>query len=256
MAKMADMTYDKGNDLVENGNLLDVEIEKQDAKCHINRTMLPCKIAYFSLISTHGALEPFMNVFLRSVGFSPARAGFITGIRQLAQIIGNPLWSIIGDRSRKHKQLIVLVAVLATGINFCLPWIGKPTEEMKPGHIKSNNSMLAKNSSSNDTILKPNPQFVSIAAVTFSAGFVESSLESYVTARTMKMIEYNNDGSTYGGQRFVGEIGYALSSLITSILTEVVHKDGFSVYTPLYFVFLTGIASIYCKLFLLIPQKS
>ena len=258
--KMSSITSDSEDEVLVNENHLDETVRIDDArksvsKCHVNRVMLPCKIAYLSLFTSLGAFEPFINVFLRSVGFSPAKVGLITGIRQLAQILGNPLWGILGDKTRKHKVLIVFLASAAVCFNFPLPWIAKKGKIIKEDQTLWNGTMSdEKNSTKNS--LKSHSQFLCIVSITFSAGFVESSFENYVDGRTMKMIDHYKDGSTFGQQRFFGDIGYAFSSLMTAILTETINADEtLSIYAPLFFVYLIGMLSFILNSFFLFRQK-
>ena len=60
----------------------------------IDIRMLPSKVSFFLLFSAIGAIVPFINIFLVSVGLTVREAGIISGVSILWMIIG-PIKNII-----------------------------------------------------------------------------------------------------------------------------------------------------------------
>ena len=105
--------------MMETSNIVENEVEVEErghlhrGKIYaINMIMLPCKIAYFSLFFAIGAFIPFLNVFLRSVGFRPTQIGLISGIRTGAQIMASPLWCAVADKTGRPKVQIRIIISL------------------------------------------------------------------------------------------------------------------------------------------------
>ena len=226
------------------------------SRLKLNLTMLPSKVAYFAMSVSMSSLEPFQNVFLRSVGFSPTRVGMLTGGRMIAQIIGCPLWSLVADKTGRHQTVLTVLTICALCLNFSQPWTARYLDQNHQNRTcidESSNS--SRTLTTSDSIAPSSMYFFSMASILFAGGLVESAFEGFFDARTMQLIDNCSTKSTYGQQRFVGSIGDAIASLLTAYLIQNIASPGLSCYTPLFYVYLVGMTICIANIVFLFRKK-
>jgi len=221
----------------------------------INRNTLPCKIALLCVSLCQGSVNPFVNAFLRSVGFTASQAGFVSGIRTFAQMISNPIFAAIADKSRKHQLVFILLCCSSIAFVVPEPWYALLLRDSKFVLSSISNSSLPTNSSRVDSkdsfrslISSPtdssasNLYFIGMASIICMAGFSDGPLLNFVDSQTVYILSTDPSGPSYGQQRAFGSIGYGLATILGGILTGHALTKGHEIskYTPVFYVYLAG----------------
>ena len=77
----------------------------------VRRVWLPA--FYFLYFGAGACLAPFLSVYLRSIGLSPANIGLLVSIPPVMMLVGAPVWSGIADAFRRHRPVIMIAATSA-----------------------------------------------------------------------------------------------------------------------------------------------
>ncbi|XP_068716205.1 major facilitator superfamily domain-containing protein 6-like [Montipora foliosa] len=113
------------------------------------KTWLPT-LYYFFFYGALGSLFPFLNLFYRAVGMDPWQIGVLGGIRPLVALFFAPLWSVVADRWKTRKLVLVLSLISWIALTMPLAFVRHSTAS-EPCPEKSNSSELG---------LKTNEDFV------------------------------------------------------------------------------------------------
>ena len=76
---------------------------------HIDRNMVPAKIASFLDGIAYGCYTGFLSVFFVSVGLTKFHAGIIRGVMYAPPIVALPFWGYIADKSSKKGLVLALL---------------------------------------------------------------------------------------------------------------------------------------------------
>ena len=91
-------------------------VEQTDSSPHpkasVFQSPLTFKVYYFLFYSAIGSSIPYLALYFKQLGLNAGSVGFLLGIRVSTEIIGAPLWGIIGDRFKIRK--FILLASLAS----------------------------------------------------------------------------------------------------------------------------------------------
>lgn len=72
---------------------------------------------YLLFFASIGALIPFFNVYLQQAGLTGAQIGWLGSVPPLISLIATPFWGAVADRWQVHKQVLVLLALVAGGVS-------------------------------------------------------------------------------------------------------------------------------------------
>ena len=92
----------------------------------IDAYMLSSKISYILVSAKKSSFQPYMILYLTSIGLNPAESGFITGFRLLATLIGAPIWGYIADYKNIHRVLITILCLLSILFTCSQPFASFP----------------------------------------------------------------------------------------------------------------------------------
>lgn len=70
---------------------------------------------YFLYFGAGACLAPFLSVYLRSIGLTPAQVGLLVSVTPVMMLVGAPVWSGLADAFRRHRPVIVIAMLCAAG---------------------------------------------------------------------------------------------------------------------------------------------
>ena len=206
---------DEGDDIKINGKDGD---DGEAEKCYsIDYFMLPTKIAYF-LNAARAHINPFLILFLVSIGFNIKDAGLIAGLGLIGGIIGAPALGLVADKCRIHKELSIVFCVLTT-LTICIqPVLGMfwgdkhrfrcPFEMNQTSH---NNYDGLRNSANHDRL------FYSFLLVGFISKLFEAGLKSFIDMGCLRRVQSSPRKTYFGRQRWVRALGWGSGTMAYSI---------------------------------------
>ena len=97
--------------------------------CQINRDLLIYKSFYFFYFGALGAINPYLPVYLRQIGLSAFAVGLLVGVRPIVQLASAPFWTIVADKFKKRKAILVMSIMAWLILTIALAFV-EPTEEI------------------------------------------------------------------------------------------------------------------------------
>ena len=134
--------------VAENSEKSDTKAEdEEDDSCakflleelRLNPTLLPYKVFYFVFFAGFG-LWPYLPLYFKQLGLSASEAGLLAGIRPIIQFIGSPFWSLLADKfkARKGVLLFSIIAWLVMTLSLLIPVPRKTyCEELGPTNVSA-----------------------------------------------------------------------------------------------------------------------
>ena len=108
---------------LENGGLLITKDKVKIKKFQIDKYMIPTKVAMLLSAGLSSCYQPFLNVFLISIGLAVRQAGFICGIKSLSSVIAGTIWGAVADYTDTRRLILCLLCIGAIISIFPMPWI-------------------------------------------------------------------------------------------------------------------------------------
>ena len=65
------------------------------------------KAYYFLFYAAIGSSLPYLTLYFKQLGLTAGDAGILNGVRLLTDIIGSPLWGMVGDKYRIRKVMLL-----------------------------------------------------------------------------------------------------------------------------------------------------
>lgn len=121
--------------------------EKLKSEFRIDTSTLGYKAFYFLFFAGFGASFPYMPLYFRQIGLNASLVGLLAGIRPLIQFASAPFWSVLSDKFKARKA-VLLFSILAWLVMTLALLIPKPknTVCVKNGSIvPTSNSLLLGN---------------------------------------------------------------------------------------------------------------
>ena len=95
----------------------------------VNKDLLIYKSFYFFYLGALGAINPYLPVYLRQIGLSAFAVGLLVGIRPIIQLASAPFWTVVADKFRKRKSILVMSIMAWLVMTIALVFV-EPTEEI------------------------------------------------------------------------------------------------------------------------------
>ncbi len=95
----------------------------------INKDLLVYKTFYFFYFGALGAINPYLPVYFRQIGLSAFAVGLLVGIRPIIQLASAPFWTVVADKFRKRKAILVMSIMAWLIMTIALVFV-EPTEEI------------------------------------------------------------------------------------------------------------------------------
>lgn len=74
---------------------------------HVDKRLLLYKAFYFLFFAGFGASFPYMSLYFKQMGLNASSVGILAGIRPIIQFISGPFWSILADRFKARKAVLL-----------------------------------------------------------------------------------------------------------------------------------------------------
>lgn len=212
---------------------------------HINTSMLTSKGLNFFYGGKYSSYEPYIILFLISIGLDPVQAGFVGGIRLLGTIAGGFLWGIIAD-SKKCYRTIIVVTSLGNIVTMMLQplvslSIGEPEYNKCPREFLPviNSTVMANNKT---IVLAPHRHqnennyllFYMILFINILQKLFESCHPGFADSGVMEKCRSQANQPNFGFQRMFGPIGFTSAVLITNLVLDYFPEAGITCYTAIF----------------------
>ncbi len=87
-----------------------------------NRTYMQFSALFFFNYFSLGAIVTFLGPYFTSLGLSGAQIGTINGLRSFVTIFLPPLFGFIGDRTGRHKHILLSTMIISLILSLALPF--------------------------------------------------------------------------------------------------------------------------------------
>ena len=99
-------------------------------------TMLKVKLFYFLYFAAMSSLMPYFAMYYEARGVPGTQIGILTALPSLITMVAAPLWSGLGDATRRHKAILMLAAI-GTAAGMAAILIGETFAMLIPGVVLS-----------------------------------------------------------------------------------------------------------------------
>lgn len=147
--------------------------------------MLVFKLFYFSFIGGLGAFMPYFNVWLEKQGLVGSQIGQVSSLGLVLTVVVMPLWGMITDKTKKHKEVMILSLILTLGAIF---------------------------------VFSRQTQYIPILLCALFLNFARCGIMPMADSQVVSYTAAN--GENYGSVRGMGSLGYALMSMLVGFVAE------------------------------------
>jgi PPP family 3-phenylpropionic acid transporter len=151
-----------------------------------NKKVLSYALVYLGCFSSLAVISPFLQIFLKTLTYSPAQIGLLLGSFEIAGIFGPMLIGRLGDRSGRYKFLLVLSMILAIIFHTLL--------------------------------IREEPFFTALIFIFFLGFFYKNNIPLTDTLASHGLPDFQNN---YGKVRVVGSLSFVITSLILSFFNLI-----------------------------------
>ncbi|XP_031566782.1 major facilitator superfamily domain-containing protein 6-like [Actinia tenebrosa] len=81
--------------------------QKLKSEFKIDRTTIAYKAFYFFFFGGFGSSFPYMPLYFRQIGLNASLVGLLAGIRPLIQFASAPFWSVLSDKFKARKAVLL-----------------------------------------------------------------------------------------------------------------------------------------------------
>ena len=200
----------------------------------IDTYMLSSKISYILVLAKESSFQPYMIVYLTSIGLNPAEAGIITGFRLLGTLIGAPIWGYIADYKNIHRVLITILCLLSIIFTCSQPFASIPMAEKDINvcpytgnisftklHVNTKNSNL----------------FYTMLIINIMSALFDGCIIGFVDSAVIQKINVGQTTRYFGHQRWIGALGFGGGTVISSQAVEYLPSMAVSCYSAVFFVY-------------------
>lgn len=221
--------------------------EKENRQCYrIDQFMIPAKIIYMFYGAKISCYEPYMFLFLTSIGLSPGNAGIINGIRMIGFVIGGVFWGFVADYKKFYRLVIVIVTfgvITAMTLQPILSLlVGKRTLNTCPilPEEPNNQSNWSKNHTLNnytETSGNTSKLFYTMLVINIIAKFFEGPHNAFIDSGVIERCRMHPGKPDYGFQRIYGPVGFAMGIVISNTVVDNFAIKNVTCYSAIFIVF-------------------
>ncbi len=107
-SKNEDTAKETGNDGKEkNCACAGKDVKK---RFEIDPVLLRYRIFFFLFFAGFGTTFPYLGIYFKQIGLSAASVGILAGVRPLIQFISGPFWSVLADKYRARKIILLFLS--------------------------------------------------------------------------------------------------------------------------------------------------
>lgn len=143
------------------------------------------KLFYFSFIGGMGAFMPYFNVWLEKQGLVGSQIGQVSSLGLILTVVVMPLWGMITDKTKKHKEVMILSLLLTLGAIF---------------------------------LFSRQTQYIHILLCALFLNFARCGIMPMADSQVVSYTAAT--GENYGSVRGMGSLGYALMSMLVGFVAE------------------------------------
>ena len=147
--------------------------------------MLIFKLLYFSFIGGLGAFMPYFNVWLEKQGLVGSQIGQVSSLGLILTVVVMPLWGMIADKTKKHKEVMIFSLALSLVAIF---------------------------------VFAGQSQYFPILLCSLFLNFARCGIMPMADSQVVSYTQAT--GENYGSVRGMGSLGYALMSMLVGFVAE------------------------------------
>ncbi|XP_066929775.1 major facilitator superfamily domain-containing protein 6-like isoform X2 [Clytia hemisphaerica] len=233
---------------------------------HINRDILPAKMAYLLENGRRAPSDVMLSLFYSAIGLSKSEIGLVMGFGNIGSLIAGPFWGWLADRFHNHRTLLVIMAIGSIVTMGSQPLLsmqfGNPETNVCPAPTVDTLSSIFKpngcppgsvNCTSNSTIFnttttasptggyqyKPYGSLFFVMFFTqIAVMFFEASSEPFTDCGVLRRAELSPHRKIdYGRQRFFGAFGVITCVTLSNVFADNFPKANVTCYTALFIMY-------------------
>ena len=192
---------------------------------------LPDKIAYMFQEMRYASNLPYLFTLFTSFGVTQSQAGIILGVRLMGTVIGNSVWGIIADKTKRHRLIVFIQVIMSLLLFLSQPFIsmkfGNSETNRCPDLVMNSTSSVGSNSTSftaTTTLYKEEDRtllFWILLILNIAICFFEGSIGSFQDVAVIRKIELAPYKIDFGAQRKFGTIGYAIGVTVSKAIMDL-----------------------------------
>ena len=218
---------------------------------YIDQYILAVKLTYFLLGAKTSSFEPYMIVFLMSIGLTPVEAGLIGGIRLIGVVIGGVFWGFVADYKKQYRLIIAIVciaSIVTMGLqpllsvligdkkkNICQNTAEHTNTSTFVGSFTKQNKTVTSEQSTQ--IPSNNILFYAMLLVNVISKFLEGPHISFTDSGAVEKCRILPHKPNFGNQRMFGAVGFATGIMISNVFVDHFPKSSVSCYTAIFIVY-------------------
>ena len=237
----------KRNKEMDNLSIANNNGEKENRQCYrIDQFMIPAKIIYMFYGAKISCYEPYMFLFLISIGLSPDNAGIINGMRMIGFVVGGVFWGFVADYKKFYRLVIVIVTfgvITAMTLQPILSLlVGKRTLNTCPilPEESYNQSNWGRNHTLNsyvETSGNTSKLFYTMLVINIIAKFFEGPHNAFIDSGVIERCRIHLGKPDYGFQRIYGPVGFAMGIVVSNIVIDNFAINNVTCYSAIFIVF-------------------
>ena len=225
------------------------EYENKRRWYHIDKSTITSKLTNFFLGAKCSSYEPYMIIFLLSIGLTPMQAGVIGGLRLVGTIIGGIFWGFLADFKKQYRLVLAIVSagsVVTMGLQPLLSlWVGDKRNNVCPkkSYIKFSSKIFIINATkkinttmSMELFANQNNSFLFYVmfAMNVISKFFESAHFGFTDSGVMEKCRELPHKPDYGKQRMFLSVGWVAGILVSNMFVDYFPKSSISCYTAVF----------------------
>ena len=215
---------------------------------HIDKSTITSKLANFFLGAKCSSYEPYMIIFLLSIGLTPMQAGVIGGFRLVGTITGGIFWGFLADCKKQYRLVLAIVSagsVITMGLQPLLSlWFGDKRNNVCPkkSHTELASKIFINETKKINTTMSMelftdqnnNFLFYIMFAINVISKFFESAHFGFTDSGVMEKCRELPHKPDYGKQRMFLSVGWVAVILVSNIFVDYFPKSSISCYAAVF----------------------
>lgn len=206
----------------ENANNTEYTEVRTEKWYTIDTYMLPAKLTYFCDQFKEASIWPYLVLFQVSIGLSTSHAGIVNGARFVGCLFGAPLWGMLADQKKCHRQLIMIICACAVVFQCSQPFWGEfmGPEDLNHCPTRTNLTLKQIEAEHKQGLRNTDKLFHVLLVVSVVACFFDGTTLTFVDSGVQRRIRATPRKIDFGRSRMFGSIGYGIGSVVSSTAIE------------------------------------
>eukprot|EP01112_Ceratiomyxa_fruticulosa_P013897 TRINITY_DN393_c0_g2_i1.p1 TRINITY_DN393_c0_g2~~TRINITY_DN393_c0_g2_i1.p1 ORF type:complete len:505 (+),score=70.00 TRINITY_DN393_c0_g2_i1:251-1765(+) len=195
---------------------------------HSLQPLLP-KGLFFFYLAGFGCFVPYANLFYRSRGMDSEQIGVLTAIVPLITFFVTPIWTMIADKTRKHKTILIATISIYSILQLFFLFIPPTSPEQR--------SIFGSHPLS--SLPLPTARFLLFTLVILTS-VLNSPIGPLIDSFALQVLGRENR-EFYGKQRLWGAIGWGFSSFFMGLIIDETSYDSIFIASLIFFIIFVAI---------------